>query len=163
MPAIFNADEVYQIGVEIERNGRDFYRIAAEQAENPEMSKFYNDLAHWEEKHIELFEKFRSDLPDKAGEEALFDQDNQKHLYLKAAADSHIFRKNLNISTLVKGCKSPKDFLNIALQFEKDSVVFYNTMITLVPERLGKDKVEWLINEELSHISILYEKLNSLE
>lgn len=162
MPAIFNADEVYEIGVEIEKNGREFYQTAAEQAENPEMSEFYNDLADWEEKHIELFEKLRSELPDKAGEETVFDPDNQKHLYLKAAADSHIFRKNLDISTLIKGCKSPKEVLDIAMQFEKDSIVYYNTMITLVPERLGKGKVEWLINEELSHISILHEKLKLL-
>ena len=162
MPAIFNADEVYETGVEIEKNGRDFYIIAADKAEDPDMKKFYNDLAAWEEKHIALFEKLKSELPDEAEGETVFDPDNQKHLYLKAAADSHIFRKNLNISTLVQGCKNPRDVINIALQFEKDSVAYYNTMISLVPKHLGKDKIERLINEELSHISILHEKLKLL-
>ena len=85
--------------------------------------------------------------------------DDQKHLYLKAAADTHIFRKNLNISNIVTGCKTPKDLLNIAIQFEKDSVVFYNTMMTLVPEHLGKDKIERLMDEEISHIALLNERM----
>lgn len=163
MAAIFNADEVYEIGVEIEKNGKEFYEIAAEKAENPDMKSFYKDLAGWEGKHIALFDELRSELPDKAEEQTVFDPDDQKHLYLKAAADTHIFRKNLSIENIVAGCKTPKDLLNIAIQFEKDSVVFYNTMMTLVPENLGKDKVEHLIDEELSHIAILNERMKFFE
>ena len=159
MPAIFNADEVYEMGVEIERNGKEFYEIAAENAESPDMKSFYKDLAGWEGKHISIFEELKSELPDKETENVVFDPDDQKHLYLKAAADTHIFRKNLNISNIVTGCKTPKDLLNIALQFEKDSVVFYNTMMTLVPEHLGKDKIERLMDEEISHIALLNERM----
>jgi rubrerythrin len=163
MANIFNADEVYQMGVEIENNGKEFYEIAAEKAENPDMKSFYKDLAGWENKHISLFEELRSELPDKETENVGFDTDNQKHLYLKAAADTHIFRKNLNIENIVAGCKTPEDVLNIAIQFEKDSVVFYNTMMTLVPDNLGRDKIQRLIDEEISHISILNERMKLFE
>ena len=162
MPTIFNADEVYEMGVEIERNGKEFYETAAEKANNPDMKNFYDDLARWEEKHVLLFDELRSELTEKETENTVFDPDEQKHLYLKAAADTHIFRKNLTISTIVEGCKTPGDLLNIAIQFEKDSVVFYNTMMSLVPGRLGKDKIERLISEELSHIAILNERMELL-
>ena len=159
MTAIFNAEEVYEMGVEIEKNGKEFYEAAADKAENPDMKNFYIDLANWEGKHILLFEDLRSELDEKETANTVFDPDDQKNLYLKAAADTHIFRKNLNISVIVAGCKTPKDLLNIAIQFEKDSVVFYNTMMTLVPERLGKEKIERLIDEELNHIAILNERM----
>ena len=68
MPAIFNADEVYEMGVEIERNGKEFYEIAAENAESPDMKSFYKDLAGWEGKHISIFEDLKSELPDKETE-----------------------------------------------------------------------------------------------
>ena len=162
MPVIFNADEVYEISIEIEKNGKEFYLTAADKAEKPDLKKFYTDLADWEGKHIELFEKLKSELPIEAEGDTVFDPDYQKHLYLRAAADSHIFRKNLNVSALVQGCKNPGEVIKIALQFEKDSVVYYNTMISLVPVNLGKDKIEQLIDEELNHMSILQEKLKAL-
>ena len=48
------------------------------------------------------------------------------------------------------------------MDFEKDSVVLYSAMRSMVPEDLGQNHVEKLINEELQHISMLTEKLNEL-
>lgn len=163
MVHIFNADEVYEMGVEIEKNGKAFYETAAKKAGDTDLKGFYLDLAGWENKHIALFEELKSKLEEEETEDTVFDPDNQKHLYLKAAADTHIFRKKLNISNIVTGCKNPKDIFTIAIQFEKDSVVFYNTMMILVPENLGKDTIQRLIDEELNHIAILNERMKLFE
>lgn len=163
MSVIFNADEVYEIGIEIEKNGREFYEKAAHKATDPGLKKFLLELAAWEAKHVSIFELLKSELPKKSKEETLFDPDNEKHLYMKAAADSHIFRKSLNIAAIVESCKNPKDIIRYALQFEKDSVVLYNTMITLVLPQLGKEKIEKLIDEEMKHISFLMERSEEMQ
>ncbi len=162
MPTVYNAKEVYEIGIEVEKNGKAFYESAAEQTEDPDVKKFLDNLAEWENSHVALFKDLLEELTGEEKEENVFDPDNEIYLYLKAAADSHIFRKNLNISKIVSGCKDSIDILNVALQFEKDSVVLYNTVIDLVPADLGKEKVEKLIKEELSHISLLHRKLEEL-
>ncbi len=159
----FNISEIYEIGIEIEKNGRDFYNTAVEETDDHEIKKVFSELANWENRHILIFKQFSSDLPEEYKEESAFsDLDNNKYLYLKAAADTHIFNKNLNIQSIVKGCKTPVDILKLALQFEKDSVVLFTTMKNFVPENLGKDKIAKLINEELMHISFIQEKINSL-
>ena len=76
-------------------------------------------------------------------------------MYLKAAADSHIFVANKEISALVANAKSPLDILHMALSFEKDSVVLYTTMKNMVPDHLGKKDLEKIINEEITHISFI--------
>lgn len=162
MPIVFNANEVYEIGIEIEKNGKAFYEAAAAKMEDPDNKEFLKSLANWEDSHIALFTNLRDELAGKEKEENLFDPDNEAHLYLKAAADSHIFRKSLDIAKIVSGCKTPADILNMAVQFEKDSVVLYNTMMGLVPGNLGRDKVERIVHEELKHISMLHEKLEQL-
>lgn len=159
---IYNAEEIYEIGIEIEKNGKAFYEAAAEKTEDPDIKKFLNGLAVWEDDHITLFENLRSELSGRKTEESAFDPDNEAHLYMKAAAESHVFKKSLNVSSILDGCNSTLDYLNIALQFEKDSVVLYNTMVALVPENLGKNKVEKLINEELKHVAMLHEKIENL-
>jgi len=159
----FNADEIFQIGVQIEANGQKFYETVAKNSSDPSAQKIFLDLARWESEHIEVFKKLRQRLPDPAKRENLFDPNQEQHLYIKATADSHVFIRNKNIPELASECKTPIEALDLAVTFEKDSVVFYTTMKKLVPEHLGKGEIDTLIDEEISHIFILTQKKKELE
>jgi len=159
----FNADEIFQIGVQIEQNGQRFYGMVAKNCSDPSAQKLFLDLASWESKHIDLFEKLRQRLPRSAKGGDFFDPNQELRLYVKAAADSHVFLKSTDIPELVTKCKTPIEALDLAVAFEKDSVVFYTTMKKLVPEHLGKNEIDTLIDEEISHIFMLTEKKKELE
>ena len=159
----FNADEIFQVGVQIETNGQNFYETVAKNTSDPSAQKLFSDLARWESKHIELFKKLRQGLPDSAKRGDLFDPNQELHLYVKATADSHVFMRNKNIPELASKCKTPIEALDLAVNFEKDSVVFYTTMKKLVPENLGKGEIDALIDEEIGHIFILTQKKKELE
>jgi len=159
----FNADEIFQMGVEIETNGKKFYETVAKSTPDASAKKIFADLATWESEHIELFKKLRERLPSAATQEDLFDPHEELHLYLKATADSHVFIRNQDIPTLAKKCKTPVQALELAIVFEKDSVVFYTTMKKLVPENFGKNEIDVLIDEEISHLYILTQKRKELE
>ncbi|GAI70660.1 unnamed protein product, partial [marine sediment metagenome] len=60
------------------------------------------------------------------------------------------------------GSETIKEILDIAINSEKDSVVFYLNLKGLVPVKAGRDKVEEIIIEELSHITTLLRKLKDL-
>jgi len=154
----FNADEIFQIGVQIETNGQKFYEMVSRNSAEPSVQKFFLDLSRWESEHIALFQKLRQRLPDSAKRGDLFDPNQEYHLYVKATADSHVFLKNKDIPELASKCKTPLEALDLALAFEKDSVVFYTTMKKMVPESLGKAEVDALIDEEISHIFILMQE-----
>ena len=154
----FNAREIFDIGVQIEVNGKAFYEAAAKKTAETAMKEFFTELAAWENQHIKLFGELRDALPTAAGNVAVFDPNDEAATYLQATADSHVFVKNKDMVALMAGCKGPLDILDIAITFEKDSVVYYTTMKKVVAKDLGQDKVDRLIDEEIKHISLLTQR-----
>ena len=49
--------------------------------------------------------------------------------------------------------------LRMAIGLEKDSIVFYLGLKELVPERLGKGRLDGIIQEEYGHINSLSAKM----
>ncbi|MCH7559530.1 MAG: rubrerythrin, partial [Planctomycetes bacterium] len=56
----FNADEVFEMAEQIERNGAKFYRAAAKKF--PELSQVLSDLAVMEDEHEKTFAAMRAEL-----------------------------------------------------------------------------------------------------
>ncbi|MDY0091721.1 MAG: ferritin family protein [Candidatus Vecturithrix sp.] len=154
----FNAELIFEIGVQIERNGKTFYLEAAKKASDEASKTLFTELADWESAHIALFQQLKAELPDMTGEDNLFDPENELVSYLQAAADSHVFENSADIAYLVAQCHSSADVIDLAITFEKDSVVYYTTMKKVVPEYLGQARIDRLIDEELKHIAILNTK-----
>ncbi len=162
MDQILTADEVFGIGVEIEKNGSEFYSAVAAKAAGAEIKNLLLDLATWETRHIETFMALRKRLPPEALNENLYDPNDEIGMYLKVTADTHVFIKNSNIEKLVATCKTPLDILNIAMSFEKDSVVFYSLVREAVGIANGRGDVEKIIHEELLHIGYITRELQKV-
>ena len=47
----FNADEVFEMGMDIEMNGEAYYRKAAELTEDPDIKKIFEELMAAENQH----------------------------------------------------------------------------------------------------------------
>jgi rubrerythrin len=163
MPISYSADEIYEIGVTIEKNGKKFYEASAGLAKEKTVKDLFTSLAKWESQHVQLFLNLKAALPQEAREPVSYDPANELLLYLKAAADSHIFKADADIPGLVSRCKTAIDALSMALVFEKDSVVLYSTMLNLVPENLGRKDVEKILNEELKHVAIIMAEMEKLK
>lgn len=159
MAQVFNADEVFDIGVQIEKNGRAFYLAARDRTQDPVLKKMFNDLATWEANHIELFENLRKTVASDANRQIQFDPDNMIHLYLKAVADQHLF---VNQGNAIDSCKTVLDIMKKALEFEREAVVLYSSMKEVVSEGLGKNEIDKLINEELKHVGQLTNEISKL-
>lgn len=154
----FNAESIFEIGIQIEKNGQQFYRDVAKRSSDSAIQELFDELADWEEQHVALFEDLKASLPNDMREDDLFDPESEFYAYLEAAANSHVFVASTDIPALAASCDSAVKALNLALAFEKDSVVYYTTMKKLVADHLGRDKIDKLIDEELKHIAILNSK-----
>ena len=161
MSITYSAEEIFQIGIEIELNGKRFYQAAAEAEQDMDMRKLFKELADWEAGHVEVFEKLKKKLPAQSENYLPYDPEDQYHRYLKAVANTHVFIMSDNVLDLAAKCESSMDVLLMALQFEKDSIVLYTTMKKLVPEHLGRGAIDNLINEEINHVSIISEKIKN--
>jgi rubrerythrin len=162
MSGMYNSHEVFEIGITIEKNGRAFYGAAAGGAKDPDMRKFFEELARWEDSHVKLFEELKARLPDEKLSPDT-DAENQYHAYLRSTAGSHVFRGDTDPAKMAAGRNGPLDVLRIALQFEKDSVVLYVSMKALVPAHLGKKTIDTLIEEEMKHVQMIGAQIERLE
>jgi len=163
MSIFFNADEIFQMGLRIEVNGKEFYEAIAKKSPDVSIQKLFSDLSTWESEHIRFFNRLREALPDSAKRGSSFDPGQELLLYLQSAADSHVFLKNPNIHELASQCKTPMEALDLAISFEKDSVVFYSTMKKVTPEEFGRKEIDRLIDEEIGHIAMLHQKKKELD
>lgn len=163
MSIFFNADEIFQMGLRIEVNGKEFYEAIAEKSSDGSTQQFFADLSKWESEHIRFFNRLRETLPDSARRGNTFDPGQELILYLQATADSHVFLKNQNIDELATRCQTVIDALDLALTFEKDSVVFYTMMKKVTPEEFGRNGINGLIEEEIKHIAMLHQKKKEWE
>jgi rubrerythrin len=64
---------------------------------------------------------------------------------------------------LTAECKTPVDILNIAMSFEKESVVFYSLVREAVGAASGRGDVEKIIHEELTHIGYITRELQKVK
>ncbi len=149
----FNADEVFEIAEQIERNGAKFYRTAAENIADADKKKLMIDLAGMEDEHEITFKNLRTGLTENEKVMTTFDPEGESEHYLRALADTRVFyEKEIDNTSL-------KEILKTAITAEKDSIVFYLGMKDVVPTHLGKQKLDEIIKEEMSHIRLLSKEL----
>lgn len=153
----FTADDVFEMAVQLERNGDKFYREAAQNTDNPEYKKLLVGLSEMEVEHEKTFLDLRSELSGNEKTSTVFDPQDESALYLRALADTKVFfEKEIDFSSM-------KSVLKAAILAEKDSIVFYLGMKEMVPEKYGKDKLDNVIKEEMGHIRILSKELVGLK
>ena len=162
MSITFNADEIFEMAEQIERNAAKFYREAAGKAPDADTKKMMLDLGTMEEGHEKTFAQMRKDLSDPEREPTVYDPNNEAALYLRTMADFHGTEGKAGPLDKLTGNESMEELLKIALQAEKDSIAFYVGIKGLVPNKSGKDKVEKIIIEEMTHVSTIGAKLQAL-
>jgi len=151
----FNADEIFKMAEQMEKNGAAFYRNAAKNVTDEKNKKMLLTLAAMEDEHEKTFVRMRSALTEKEKAATVFDPQGESILYLKALVDTRVFfQKEIDTTSM-------RDILKEALLAEKDSIVFYLGMKEMVPEKLGKSNLEAIIKEEMNHIKLIGRELSA--
>jgi rubrerythrin len=149
----FNADEVFEMAEQMERNGAKFYRDAAETAADQSKKDMLIGLSEMEEAHEKMIGSMRAELSSAEKASTVFDPSGEAAQYLRALVDSRVFfEKEIDVTSMVEILKS-------AIEAEKDSIVFYLGMKEAVPMKMGKDRIEAIIKEEMGHIQMLTKHL----
>ena len=157
----YSADDVFEMGEQIERNGGKFYRKAAKETLDIQAREVLSDLAKKEDEHLATFVAMRKRLQHEGAGPTVFDPYGEAPLYLQALADAHVFTTKPG-EEILTGQETTEEVLKIAIGFEKDTIVFFLGMKDVVPERLGKPEIDRLIKEEMDHIVTLNKALNAL-
>jgi len=153
----FNADDVFEMAEQLERNGAKFYQDSAASVQGKEAKQLLVKLANMELDHEKTFKQMRSDLAAAEKQSTVFDPEGEAILYLRALADTRVFfEKEIDTTSM-------REILKAAIEAEKDSIVFYLGMREMVPEKLGQDRLDEIIREEMGHIRLLSKELVALK
>ena len=153
----FNADDIFEMAQQMERNGATFYKTAAAAIDDEQSKEFLLELAEMEVGHEKTFAEMRSTLSDSEIASTVFDPEGESVHYLRALADTRVFfEKEIDTSSIEAIFKD-------AIAAEKDSIVFYLGMREAVPEKLGRSRLDDIIKEEMGHIRMLSKALMTHE
>jgi len=145
-----------ELGIQIEKNGRDFYNALVEQLKNQKAKEKFKYLAGEEEKHITVFQNILDSVHKYEPPETY---PGEYFAYMNALARDYVFTQKDKGREIAKNIKGDKEAINLGIGFEKDSIIFW--MKKVVPEYDHKI-VDKLITQEQDHLRQLSELKESL-
>jgi len=162
MSIAFNADEVFEMAEQIERNAAKFYREAEAKTADRQTKDMFLRLAAMEDDHLRTFQQMRKTLSDQERGGTTFDPEGEASLYLQAMADDRGFEGMRGRNIKLTGNESTQELLEIAIDAERNSVLYYVGLREMVPTEAGRDKVQTIISEEVRHAAELRRQLAAL-
>ncbi len=154
-----NASEIFEIAVQIERNGAKFYRQAAELFDDSRVHNLFLQLADWEIAHEQVFADMRNELVAQGPELSAFETESDVIFNAQSMAGLAVFGNSMAPSAELTGKESIADILKTAIEKEKDSIIFYTGLKDFVSAKTAKDKIADIIKEEMHHVRILKQSL----
>lgn len=153
MGNIFAGSEIVELGIQIEKNGQDFYNTLSGQSKNEKARGLFKFLAGEEARHIQVFKKIleKTTKYEPAGLDA-----DEYYAYMNALASEHVFTQKDKGAKIAKSIKSDKEAVQMGISFEEDSIVFYGAIKKIVPQ-YDQTIVDQLITQEESHLRQLIE------
>jgi rubrerythrin len=159
----YNAGEIFEIALQIERNGARFYRTAADSAKDEQALELLTRLAEMEDEHERVFADMARGMASDQGSGPLYDPYDESIQYLRAVAGGHVFDLKSDPNDWLAEGRSMSEILHKAIGLEKDSIIFYLGIKEMVPAGLGKEKVDDIIEQEMNHITLLTRMIEVIE
>jgi rubrerythrin len=156
-----NLKEIIEIAIQIEKSGAAFYKRLKELADSDETRELFDYLEAAEYQHIADFtDVLKSALAKHKNME--YSTTEEELLYLRAFASRQIFSSPEDAINKAEGFTDQLDAIDMAIDFELNSVGFYREMADLIEDPADKASVEELQKQEKAHAANLYRIRNKL-
>ncbi len=148
---MFTTREIIDMAIQIEKNGENYYREALKRTTDPSLESLLLFLADQEYEHARWFEglkkRVKASAPGSEGAE-------MDGTMLRRLVGSQRFSLNdVDVSRL----DSVKRLLDVAIELEKDTIVFYQMLQTFIDDPATLEDLNEIIAEENRHIELLSE------
>ncbi len=147
------------VAIQTEKDGRDFYKRAAERSSDPGGKLLFASLADDELEHLRLLESQRKAL---AAEGQWLSSPRPDQRARSAKIEGAPLFSREAVTSNVNAYTSELSALRLAFLMEKDAVVFYTRAAAETVDPDGKAMYERLVEMEKEHQRILEEEYNAL-
>lgn len=147
MSYLLDVKEILGFAVYIEQRGYEFYVGAMKKLEDPRATELFQYLADEEFKHEKLFKK----MMDEEGGFRPMEPDPEYQAYMREFVKAHQLGDREAIQEKLARLKTLGDVLDLAMGFEKDSIVLFSELKELAA-RGSTAALEKVIREEMGHL-----------
>lgn len=148
MGTLLNVSEVMEFAVFIEKNGYRFYTETIKKFVDKELVELFQFLADEELRHQHTFEKLWEKVGTFTPPESYA---GEYEMYMKDFLKTHPLANEEALKVKLDSISSKEEAVEMALDFEKDSIVLFNMLKRYIEEE-NIHIVEAVIQEELNHI-----------
>jgi rubrerythrin len=142
---MFSLKDIIDIAVQVEQNGERVYRSAAGNVDDQSLRSMLIWLADEEARHVKWFAALKATAPDGGNYP---EQENMGKDLLQNAVGAHSFAlEDADFSSMEK----IEDLIRTAIEFEKDTALFYKMLQPLIEDQETLDQLHGIIQEEENH------------
>ncbi len=148
----YASNEILEMAVKIEKDGRDFYGYLAKNIEDPGKKELFSYLQSQENQHVKDFERISKDIVDDVDPELWA----EAKPYLESIVNGVIF-PSYNEMVSKSKYMSTDEIADFAMSIEKETIVFYNEILDISKTEKVQEILKKIIHEELGHVRKLLE------
>lgn len=144
--AVFSADEVYQIAMEMEQTGQVFYEALAAGSDRSDVANLLRRLAAQEQDHYKQFARLRAQLATRPVSHALSEDEMD---FAQALVTDRMI-PNPQEARRIASEGSVRAALDMAINVEKDSILFYSEVLQAIDPQEAP-AIREIIQQEKTH------------
>ncbi len=157
MKSKINLVDVLDIAIQIEEQGAQFYRKAAEAETDPELSGMFARLAREEEGHANSYRKKKEALIE--GEDVSeLNVSNEIEEFIHYSVKGNFFDLR-GVERFFTGERSIRELIEAAIDMENRSISFYAAIRESATDETTRKMVNNIMSEELFHVVYLGKRL----
>tara|TARA_B100000315_G_C14550305_1_gene575423 strand:- start:1218 stop:1694 length:477 start_codon:yes stop_codon:yes gene_type:complete len=150
----FTVSDIVELGIQIEKNGIEFYTALAEKFKEPKVESMFAYLAREEANHVVTFNNILESIVNFESKEVFTDE---YYAYMRSLASEYVFTQSGKGKELADTVTNQADAVDLAAKFELESIEFYEGIKKGIPDK-QHSAIDALIAQEHKH----HQKLVSL-
>ena len=146
---MFSFSEVIDMAIQIEKNGEQTYLAAMDHIKSRGLKELLAWMANEERRHAKWF----GDLKATAH---ILENDASLREMNAALVRDYLGDQVFSLQTVdFSRVKDPDALIRIFIEFEQDTILFYDILIAFVPDESVRAEIRRIITEEESHVEKL--------
>jgi rubrerythrin len=142
---LFSIHEILDLAIRLEKNGESVYRNAIDKVFKPDLTSLLVWMADEEVKHAKWF----SDLKQKLETDSInpFMEEMGREIFTDMLGEKSFSHQEVDFSKI----DQVHDLIAIFIEFEQDTVLFYDTLKPFIEDNETLKHLEKIIAEESNH------------
>jgi len=150
---MFSIQEILDLAIRLENNGESVYRHAVDEVSEPELVSLLRWMADEELQHARWFSELKRKFKSHSVE--LFMAEMSREVFADFLGEKSFSHQDVDFSKIDR----VSDLVAVFIEFEKDTILFYETLKPFIEDNDTLNNLEKIIAEENKHIAQLHQFL----